>query len=226
MNAAAETIRILLIDDHEIVREGLRLYLQQTPDLVPVATAADGASGIALGLRLAARNELDVIVTDLGLPDCSGLEVVRRIKAEYPQMRVLVLSMYTDDEHIRGVMASGADGYLLKQAAVADLPGGIRAVARGEMALSPLVARRFMTRFRQQESSHSLAQLLTVREREVLQLLATGATTKEIARHYGCQPKTVENHRCRILAKLDVNNTASAISLGYQRGLIAIDSAA
>src|SRR4051794_35744105 len=103
-------IRVLMIDDHEIVREGLRLLLRETPDLITVGTAADGASGIDLGLRLASRGEVDVIVVDLGLPDCSGLEVVRRIKAQYPEIRVLILSMYTDEEHIRGVMASGADG--------------------------------------------------------------------------------------------------------------------
>lgn len=219
-------IRVLLIDDHEILREGLRLYLQDTPDLTTVGTAADGASGIDLALRLASRGELDVIVTDLGLPDCSGLEVVRRVKAEYPEIRILVLSMYTDDEHIRGVMAAGADGYLLKQGAVADLPPGIRSVARGEMALAPLVARRFMTRLQREESGKRTAELLTTREREVLRLMATGATTREIARRYGSQPKTVENHRCRILAKLGVNNTASAISLAYQRGLIPMDSTA
>ena len=222
----SEKIRVLLIDDHEIVREGLRLLLRETPDLAAVGTAADGASGIDLGLRLASRGEVDVIVVDLGLPDCSGLEVVRRIKAQHPEVRVLVLSMYTDEEHIRGVLASGADGYLLKQGAVADVPGGIRAVARGEMALSPLVARRFMTRLHREETGKRAAQLLTAREREVLRLLATGATTREIARRYGSQPKTVENHRCRLLAKLGVNNTASAISLGYQRGLIPMDSVA
>lgn len=220
------SIRVLLIDDHEIVREGVRLILKETPDLTVVGMAADGESGATLGLRLADRGEVDVIVVDLGLPDIGGLEVIRRVKARHPQVRMLILSMYTDDEHIRGMLASGADGYLLKQAAVQDLPSAIRAVARGETALSPLVARRVMTQLQRERSGGPAAKQLTAREREVLAMMAAGATTKEIARHYSCQPKTVENHRGRILAKLGVNNTPAAISLGYQRGLIAMSSAA
>ncbi len=219
-------IRVLLIDDHAIVREGVKLILQNTPDLTVVGGAGDGQSGVGLALRLADRGAVDVVVTELGLPDISGLEVIRRIKARHPGVRVLILSMYTDDEHIRGMLASGADGYLLKQAGVQELSDGIRAVARGETALSPLVARRMMTQLQHERAGAANAQRLTAREREVLQLMATGATTKEIARHYSCQPKTVENHRGRILEKLGVNNTPAAISLGYQQRLISVSAAA
>jgi DNA-binding NarL/FixJ family response regulator len=220
------TIRVLLIEDHELVREGLSLILQRSPDLSVVGMAADGASGASLALCLAERDALDVIVTDLGLPDIGGLEVIRRVKARFPHLRILILSMYTDDEHIRGMLESGADGYLLKQSSVQELPAAIRAVARGETALAPLVARRLMTQMQQSRGQTERGvERLTAREREVLQLIAVGETTKAIARRYGCQPKTVENHRGRILAKLGVNNTPAAITLGFQRGLISATSA-
>jgi DNA-binding NarL/FixJ family response regulator len=223
---SAPTIRVMLIDDHELVREGLSLILQRSPDLTVVGMAADGASGASLALRLAERDEVDVIVTDLGLPDIGGLEVIRRVKARFPHLRILILSMYTDDEHIRGMLESGADGYLLKQSSVQELPAAIRAVARGETALAPLVARRLMTQMQQSRGQTERGvERLTEREREVLQLMAVGETTKAIARRYGCQPKTVENHRGRILAKLGVNNTPAAITLGFQRGLISAASA-
>ncbi len=220
----ATNIRVLIIDNHEIVREGVRLILQAAPDLTVVGTAADGESGTSLAQRLAGRGELDVVVTEMGLPDIGGLEVTRRLKASHPAVRVLILSMHTDDEHIRGMLASGADGYLLKQEAVQDLTAAVRAVARGETALSPLVARRMMSQLREVRTVEATAKRLTVREREVLELMAGGATTKEIARRYHCQPKTVENHRGRILEKLRVNNTPAAISLGYQRGLINVSA--
>jgi DNA-binding NarL/FixJ family response regulator len=218
-------IRVLLIEDHEIVREGLSLILQRSPDLAVVGTAADGESGVSLALRLAERDALDVIVTDLGLPGIGGLEVIQRVKARFPHIRILILSMYTDDEHIRGMLASGADGYLLKQSSVQELPTAIRTVARGETALAPLIARRMMTQMQQAHNQVDRGvERLTEREREVLQLMAVGETTKAIARRYGCQPKTVENHRGRILAKLGVNNTPAAITLGFQRGLISATS--
>ena len=222
---SATPIRVLLIEDHEIVREGLALILQQSPDIAIAGLAADGESGVSLALRLAARDEVDVIVTDLGLPDIGGPEVIRRIKARYPHLRILILSMYSDDEHVRGMLECGADGYQLKHSSVRNLSAAVRAVASGETSLAPVVARRMMTQIQQSRdrATHGVEHL-TAREREVLRLIATGETTKSIARHYGCQPKTVENHRGRILAKLGVNNTPAAITLAFQRGLISADA--
>jgi DNA-binding NarL/FixJ family response regulator len=223
---SASTIRVLLIEDHEIVREGIRLLLEKSSDLAIVGMAADGTNGVSLALRLASQDAVDVVVTDLGLPDIDGLEVIRQIKALHPQLRILILSMYTDDENIRGMIACGADGYLLKQSSVRELPEAIRAVARGETALAPPIARRMMSQMQQvHRGGEHAAEHLTTRELEVLQLIAIGETTKAIARRYGCQPKTVENHRGRILAKLGVNNTPAAITLGFQRGLISANPA-
>lgn len=214
----APPIRVLLIEDHGIVREGLRLILEATPDLAVVGDAPDGEAGVRLFEQLRAGAGVDVVVTDLGLPGVDGLEVLRRIKAMCPATRVLILTMYADDEHIRGMLDLGADGYLLKQAAGQDLAAAIRTVARGESFLSPAIARRLLTHGGRPAPR---AEPLTGRERQVLDLLGRGATSKEIGRRLGIGTKTVENHRGRILRKLGVANTAEAVSLGYRTGLIA-----
>ena len=218
-------IRVILIEDHGVVREGLKLILQGTDDIEVVGEAADGESGLRLFTRLAvddpdADGGIDVVVTDLGLPDIGGLEVTRRIKAARPDMPVLILTMHTDDDHIRGMLELGADGYVLKQSAVQEFAEAIRTVARGETALHPTIARRIMKQLQQGRERERRTDLLTERERSVLALLADGATSKEIARQLGLSTKTIENHRARILEKLGVSNTAAAIGLAYQHGLI------
>ena len=215
---SAECIRVLLIEDHGIVREGIKLILQQSPDIAVVGEAADGDSGLRLVTRLAADHEVDVVVSDLALPDISGLEVTRRIKAQFPDIRVLILTMHADHEHIQGMLDTGADGYLLKQSAAHELAAALRAVVRGETVLAPAVARWLMRRM--QRGHEEQAALLTERERQVLQLLATGKTSKEVAKHLGLSAKTVENHRARLLEKLGVTNNPAAIGLAYQQGVI------
>jgi two-component system, NarL family, response regulator NreC len=163
---------------------------------------------------------VDVLVTDLGLPDLGGLEVARRAKALVPGLRVLLVTMYTGEEHVRGMLDAGADGYLLKQAAGRELPAAIRAVARGETALSPSVARLLLTQVRRGRERERHGDVLTARERQVLGALAVGQTSKEIAGRLGLSTKTVENHRTRILHKLGAANTAAAVQLAYQQGLV------
>ena len=213
-------LRVLLIEDHGIVREGLRLILHNTRDIEVVGEAADGRTGMGLFERLAADSGVDVVVTDLGLPDVSGLEITRQIKARHPGTRVLILTMHNDPEHIRGMIEIGADGYLLKQSAAQELAEAICAVARGETVLSPQVTRWLMTRFRSDQERERLIDAVTERERQILRLLADGATSKEIAQRLGLSTKTVENHRARILEKLGASNTVAAIGLAYQQGLI------
>ena len=217
---AEQQIRVLLIEDHGIVREGVKLILQGAPNIEIVGEAVAGDQGVRLFERLVATDGVDVVVTDLGLPDISGLEVTRRIKALRPQTRVLLLTMHADDEHIRGMLEQGADGYLLKQAAGQELVEAITVVARGETFLSPMVARRLMTHAQRGRERERYSALLTEREREILALLAEGATSKEIAQRLRLSTKTVENHRANILDKLGVANTAAAIGLAYQQGLI------
>lgn len=222
---AGGTIRIILIDDHTLVREGLKLIFDGLPDVRVLGDAASGGEGIRLVERLLRLGQrLDVVVTDLGLPDFSGLEVTRQVKALDPDTRVLILSMYTDEEHIAGILESGVDGYLLKQSSPTELAESIRAVARGEMALAPVVARRLVSQVRRRRQFEETMQAMTDRERQVLELLARGQSSKEIARTLDLSVKTVGNHRTHILEKLGAANTAEAVGLAYQLGLIKLQS--
>ena len=217
---APPVIRVLLIEDHTLVRAGLRLLLEREPDLAVVGDAPDGERGLRLFERLGAAGGVDVVVTDLGLPGIGGLEVLRRLKARRPAARVLLLTVDADDAHLRGMLALGADGYLLKQAGGHELAQAIRTVARGEAALAPAVARRLLTQVRRDQERGQRLEALTERERQVLCLLAAGTTSKEIAQRLGLSLKTVDNHRTHILRKLGVTNTAAAVALGYQQRLI------
>lgn len=218
-------IRVLLVEDHEIVRDGLKLILQRSDDIVVVGEAADGTSAVRAFERLADAETLDMVITDLGLPDMDGLEVVRRIKARNPEVRVLILSMFDDEDHITGMLEVGADGYVLKQSVGQDLAQAIRTVMSGEIFLSPVIARRMVQQVRRGRERERHTDLLTNREREVLGMLAEGSTSKEVARVLGLRTKTVENHRARILEKMGVSNTAAAIGMAYQEGLFRASSA-
>jgi DNA-binding NarL/FixJ family response regulator len=160
-----------LIEDHGVVREGLKLILERTPHIEVRGEAAAGLDGVRLFKRLAPEGGIDVVVTDLGLPDVSGLEVARRVKAARPATRVLLLTMHEDDEYVGGMLDVGADGYLLKQSAAHELAGAIEAVARGEVFLSPAVARRLLAQARRGRD----AAAPTERERAVPTPLAGGA---------------------------------------------------
>lgn len=218
----AADIRVVLIEDHGIVREGIKLILEDEPGIVVAGEGPDGASGIRAFNHLLASDRpagtTDVVVTDLSLPDMSGFEVVRRIKALRPGTPILILTMYSDDEHILAMLKNGADGYLLKQAAARELPDAIRTVACGEMALSPALTRRLMTLM--QRDRETAPPVLSEREREVLSLLAEGLTSKEVASLLALSAKTIENHRARILEKLRVTNTPAAINYAAQHGLL------
>jgi DNA-binding NarL/FixJ family response regulator len=214
-----EQLRVVVIEDHGVVRDGLRVILEEAEDIVLVGVAADGGSGIRL-VEDSLRDGVDVVITDIGLPDIDGIEVTCRLKALMPAPRVLALTMYVDDAHVRGLLDAGVDGYLLKQAAADELTEAIHAVARGELVLSPTVARRLATQGQRRFQQQQVATLLTFREREILSLLAVGATSKVVGRRLGMSPKTVENTRGRILTKLGVANTPAAISLAVQQHLL------
>ena len=211
-------IRVLLIEDHAMVRAGVRLLLEREPDIAVVGEAADGAGGLRLALDLAAAGGVDLVVTDLGLPDLDGRELTRRLKAAHPALPVLALSIHDDAASLMGALDAGADAYVLKEASARELPLAIRAVCRGEAALSPRAAGALLTGLRR--GAASPAERLSARQRELLPLLAAGLTSKEIARRLGLSPKTVQNHRAQLLDALDVENTAAAMHLAYQEGLL------
>jgi DNA-binding NarL/FixJ family response regulator len=214
-------IRVLLIEDHRLVREGLRLLLEREPGLAVAGEAADGEAGLRLLARLAAEGAVDVLVTDIGLPGVDGLEVARRAKALAPDTPVVLLTMHDGDAYLRGMVEVGADGYVLKQTTAQDLCAAIRAVRRGEPGLAPAVAGRLLALLRAGEGRGRTIDALSGREREVLGLLAGGLASKEVARRLGLSTKTVENHRARMLEKLGATNTAAAIGLAHQQGLLA-----
>ena len=221
-HSARETINAILIEDHTIVREGLKLIINQMNGICLIGDAATGLQGVRLFEHLRHRGETpNVVISDLGLPDISGIEVARRIKESSPETPVLILSMYADAEHIAGILEAGVDGYLVKQSTPVELADAIRAVADGGMALSPTVARRLIDHVHRQRQHDEASSALSDREVQVLTMLAHGATSKEIASELVLSVKTVENHRARILEKLGVVNTAAAIGKAYELGLMA-----
>ena len=215
-----DRIRVLLVEDHRLVREGVRLLLERTPDMVVAGEAADGEAGLRLLARPAADHAVDVLVTGIGLPGLDGLELTRRAKALAPGTPVVLLTMHDGDAYLRGMVAAGADSYVLKQTTGRDLCAAIRAVARGEPWVAPAVAGRLVALLRRGEPCGRPVDELSGRERQVLGLLAEGATSKEAAQRLGLSVKTVENHRGRILEKLQVANTAGAIGLAHREGLL------
>ncbi len=211
----SQAVRVLLVDDHPVVRAGLHLVLEEGGRLGVVGEASTGREAV-----LAARQlRPDVVVMDLGLPDISGLEATRAIKADDPSVRVLIVSMFSDEEHVLGMLDAGVDGYLLKQSSPSELREGILRVVAGERVLHQKVVQALVTRAMGGPTTPAV-EALTTRELEVIRLLADGATSKEMAVALGLAAKTVENHRSRILNKLGAANSAAAVRAAIVHGLL------
>lgn len=210
-------IRVLLADDHTIVRQGLVSILAGSGDCQVVAEAADGAEA----LELARSTSPDVAVVDLGMPRLSGLEVVRRIHEELPRTRVLVLTMHEEEEYVLHLVRAGAAGYLVKDSAASELLEAVRALRDGRTYFgqhaAKVLAEQYLRPGGPPEDPYGA---LTPREREVLHLVADGKTTKEVAQSLGISPKTAENHRTRLMEKLGVHNTAELVRYAVRRGLV------
>jgi two-component system, NarL family, response regulator NreC len=206
--------RILLADDHAVVRSGFKLILNQQPDLEVVGEAGTGQEAV----RQAVAIHPDVVIMDVGMPDINGVEATRRIIDACPRCRILILSMHRDAVYVRETLRAGATGYLLKDAIDEDLLKAVRAVARGEGFLSPAVSRTVLSDY-QQHMADPL-DLLTAREREILQLLAEGLTAKDVAARLQLSVYTVDAHRGRIMKKLDVHSSGDLIRFAMRKGLI------
>jgi two-component system, NarL family, response regulator NreC len=213
-------IRVLLADDHTILRDGIRALLEEEPDMQVIGEAEDGRAAVQLACDL----EPDVVLMDIAMPLLNGLEATRQIKCLRPAVKVLVLTMHENEEYIRQVLAAGALGYVLKYAAATELLGAIRAVHRGEAVLSPAITRLVIEDYLrwadiQPEDTSSC---LTPREREVLQLIAEGHTNKQIGSILCISVKTVQAHRTNLMQKLDLHDRGDLIKYAIQKKIIEI----
>jgi DNA-binding NarL/FixJ family response regulator len=212
-------IRLLLVDDHPIVRKGTREMLEPYPDFDVVGEAGDGREGIQKTLEL----QPDVILMDVSMPGMNGIEATQAIKTQMSKVAVLVLTSYDDDAYVFALLEAGAAGYILKNAREDEIVGAIRAVADGESVLNPVIAKKVLNRFSMQQTvrvNGSLEESLSPRELEVLRAAATGATNKEIAKGLDISPRTVQVHLANIFSKLGVGSRTEAVLTGIKRGWI------
>ncbi len=216
MSRRARRIRVLLADDHALVRTGLRHILEADRGIEVVGEAADGTAA----LRALRQQATDVLVLDLSMPGGDGFQVLREARAVQPDLKVLVLTMHTDAEHIARAVREGADGYLLKDSAVQDLVAGIEAVTAGRSYYSPPVQRTLTDLLRSKSGLRRGLDLLTEREREVLRLVAEGHSTKEIAGRLDISARTVETHRAHLMQKLGLRSVARLTQFAIREGLV------
>ncbi|HEX4166021.1 MAG TPA: response regulator transcription factor [Bryobacteraceae bacterium] len=206
-------IRILLADDHTIVRQGLKLILSSQQDLEVVGEAANGREVVELTQQL----QPDIVLMDVAMPDVNGIEATRRLMEQNSRLRILVLSMHKEAVYVREILKAGARGYLLKDVIDTELLNAIRSVARGDGYVSPAVSSALLSDYRQNVTNP--VDLLTNREREVLQLIAEGKTNKEVATKLNLSVYTIDSHRGKIMEKLNLHSTGELVRFAIKHGL-------
>jgi len=208
---------VLAVDDHTIVRDGICALLALAGDIEVVGEAANGSEA----LKMVAELHPDVVLMDVAMPVMGGLEATRRIRKEFPQTRILVLTQYDDKEYVFPVIEAGASGFISKAAASSELTSGIRSVYRGDSYLSPSIAKLFVEDYQRTSGQVSDPyEQLTERQRDVLKLAAEGHTNKEIAGILAVSPKTVEGHKTNLMAKLGIRNRTELIKYALRKGII------
>ncbi|MFL5802376.1 MAG: response regulator [Roseiflexaceae bacterium] len=221
-------IRVLLADDHALVRAGISALLQSLPEIEVVAEVEDGREA----LRLIEALQPDVVLMDIAMPGLNGLEAAARIAKEFPQVRVIILSMHENEEYVLRALRAGAVGYLLKGARIFELELAVTSVAHGETYLSPAASKHVVLDYVQRagevpasaERAPHPAERLTPRQREILQLIAAGHTTKEIAQRLDISVKTVEMHRAQLMDRLGIHDIAGLVRYAIRTGLVAPDA--
>jgi DNA-binding NarL/FixJ family response regulator len=222
LKPATKSIRILLADDHTLVRAGIRSLLEKLPGVEVAGEASDGREVI----DLIKAQQPDVVMMDISMPGLNGLQALARITRDFPEVRVVILSMHPNDEYVLQALKSGAAGYLLKRAATAELPAALQTVVGGEIYLSRELSSQFLKKFPLQQIARSTSPLdqLTSRQREILQLLAEGQTTKAIAAILKVSDKTVEYHRAKLMAALKIFDIPGLVRFAMRTGLISQES--
>jgi DNA-binding NarL/FixJ family response regulator len=214
--STAARVRVMLADDHSLVRAGVRRILEAEAGIAVVAEVADGAAALEALNRL----EVDVLVLDLSMPGMDGFELIRRARTQHPALKLVVLSMHTSPEYISRAVESGADGYLFKDSAVADLVSAIHTVRQNRVFYGSEVQRRLATLVRGRDAAARPTDVLSAREIEVLRLVALGLSTKEIAGRLEISTRTVETHRGNLMRKLGVHSVAVLTQIAMREGLI------
>jgi DNA-binding NarL/FixJ family response regulator len=219
-------IRVLLVDDHAVVRAGIRTLLEQTPGVEVVGEAGHGRE--ALQVLKTRATEVDVVLLDVSMEELDGLATTGYITKDYPHVRVLMLSMHTTAAYVLPAVQAGAAGYVPKTATRGELEQALLAVARGETYLSPAVARHVTSGYRQSRNPHPAEralspEMLRPHERELLQLIAEGRTTKEIASRSHVSPKAVESRRVRLMERLGIHDVAGLVRYAVRTGIVQID---
>ena len=214
-------IRVLLADDHNLVRAGMRALLQSVPEIEVVAEAENGRQARAL----VKAHQPDVVLMDIAMPELNGLDATAQLIKEFPTLRVIILSMHSTKGYVLQALRAGASGYLLKGAATPELALAIQTVARGETYLSSAVSKYVVDAFKgseqnNAETSNTVEVALTPRQREVLQLIAEGSSTKEIAEKLHISVKTAKTHRTELMRRLDLHDVASLVRYAMQIGLV------
>ena len=217
----AEEIRVLLADDHVLVRQGIRQFLEDEGNIEVVAEADDGAQA----LRLIEQHQPDIAVLDIRMPEMTGIEATRRIKAQFPQVRVLILTAYDDDPYVFALLQAGADGDERKTASADELVRAVRTVYEGQSALSPEITSKVVRQMASGKPAGAVEQVesLTERELDVLRLAAQGKTNRAIGSDLGISHRTVQGHLASIYGKLGVNSRTEAVTEALRRGWIVVE---
>lgn len=215
----SERTKVLLADDHTIVREGILSLLQADAGIAVVGTAENGQEVV----EKARRAFPDIVVMDIAMPILNGIEATRQLKRIMPNTKVIVLTMYADEEYVLRALQAGVRGYLLKKSAAAELFQAIRAVERGDYYLSSDISHVVIERFLNSPDPNEEAVALSDRERQILQLVAEGHTNRQIATALGITPKTVDTHRTRLMTKLDIHDTPGLVRYAIRKGIVRAD---
>jgi len=211
------SIRILIADDHGVIRAGLRALLEDIPDITVVGEASDGGEALAMAVEL----KPDILLMDLSMPNIGGIEATRQLSQREPKVRVLILTVHEEESLLKEVVRMGASGYIVKRAAQEDLLHAIRVVARGDLYIHPSMTRALFNETHVSAPKKELeAQTLTLREIEILQLLAKGYTNRQIADHLSLSPRTVEGHRANLSGKLGLHSRVELVEYAEKHGLL------